>query len=276
MAYDLFLRKNEMNIHNFANRQLCEFQSIFPNVVSLLDHLLFVIGNGFDYNSQDGMIYTNSPIGKFIPLDQYPVMNDVDWQKLIMHCHTKERRWAQQNNSNGVINEEELAIACSKYKIVSVDDSLFTEENLHQQLRAWANVKQQKSSTFDSSPSYIRPYPLSEDHSFIFALNENTPKWFVQIAMNMCNAWIKFLGEEIEANNVWIKPSLRPKDPDAEIKAATMKELFDMIKKDSGYDGWLDEPYEEPQSDYADLNWTIKHRDMLIEQSSRLNTLLGK
>jgi hypothetical protein len=43
------------NIHNYVNRSMCEFASIFPTVISVLDHLLFVIGNGCDLDEESGL-----------------------------------------------------------------------------------------------------------------------------------------------------------------------------------------------------------------------------
>ena len=51
---------------------------------------------------------------------------------------------------------------------------------------------------------FIRPYPLSKNYSRICQLSENTPKWFLQIALNFSNAWVRFLSEALENNDVWI------------------------------------------------------------------------
>ena len=82
---------------------------------------------------------------------------------------------------------------------------------------------------------YLRPYPLSVEYSDIYNLNENTPKWFLEIALNFCNAWIAFLYEAIENNDFYV-----------------------------GAD-----------SDYADLNWTTKHCNMLVELVKKLEGLIG-
>jgi hypothetical protein len=113
---------------------------------------------------------------------------------------------------------------------------------------------------------------LSEKYSDVYNLNVNTPVWFVQIALNFCKAWVRFLNEEIANNHVWIKPSLRTKKVNP-LFAAGMAELLASIKSDNSYDGWADRP--EPESDYGDLSWTTRHRDMLAEQVQRLEGLLN-
>jgi len=252
-----------MNIHNFANRQLCEYQTIFPTVASLLDHILFVNGNGYYFNDKTGMIID----GNRRSIDQYPEMNDAEWDALIQSCHEKERRFAQEYADRGISTDPaDLEADCAAYKRVAVDDSRFTAEALYADLCAMRAAREEYS--------YVRPYPFSRGYADIYSLNENTPKWFVQIAVNFCNAWIRFLNEELENNNVWIKPSLRPVTEESKARAEAMAELFEMIKEDADYDGWLDKPITEPQSDYADLDWTTKYRDSLVMIVATLETLL--
>lgn len=262
------------NIHNFANRQLCEYQSIFPNVVALLDHLLFTIGNGNEFDEETGMIFTHTDKNKWVAINEYPRMTDARWKKLIMDCHAKERKFAQQFANSVAINEDTVAAACAKYKIVAVNDSMFSADELYQQLREWSNERRTETIMNFSPDTFVRPYPLSQDYSDIFKLNERTPAWFLQIAFNLCQAWVKFLDDEIEYKNVWIKPSLRIKRPGWEQRAESMKALFDMLRAGDSYDGWLDKP--EPETDYADLDWTTRHRNMLSHEVVRIGELLIK
>ena len=259
-----------MNIHNFANRQLCEYASIYPTLASLLDHLLFTVGNGYDLDEDSGMIVD----GDGMRIDKYPKMHSDAWNKLIAKCHAKERKWAEEfkryGNSDGTIDEEYLAKNCERYKIINVDDSMFTEDALYAELISTKALLNKDAYRMDD---YHRPYPLSEKYSDVFNLNVNTPEWFVQIALNLSKAWVRFLNEEIADNNVWIKPSLRKKKVNP-LFAAAMADLFDDIKADPAYDGWADNT-EEPESDYGDLTWTTRHRDMLVTQVQRLESLLN-
>lgn len=266
--------KSAGNIFNYANRQLCEYQSIFPTVVDLLDHLLFTNGNGYDFDPKKGMIY--EAMGKKPRyIDQYPEMNDAEWDKLIEECYAKERKFHEQYARSTGIDLDQLAADCAKYKRVSVTASMFSEDDLYQELCSKARVKRSEAIKTGRYPSFVRTYPLSPGYAEIFNLDENTPGWFLQIAFNLCNAWVKFLNDEIEYDNVWVKPSLRPAPTEQQIaNASAMVELFKMIKEAEGYDGWLDKEHKEPESDYADMTWTTKHRDLIAQQAQRLGHLL--
>lgn len=261
-----------MDIFNFANRQLCEYQLIYPTVADLLDHLLFTNGNGYEFDPKRGMIYEATG-KKRLYIDEYPEMTDTQWNQLILDCHAKEHKYAKQYEHAVGIDQDKLAEDCAKYRRVSVDSSLFSEDDLYQQLCDKSQSKKADAFEHGRYPNFVRPYPLSPGYAEIFNLNEKTPGWFLQIAFNLCKAWVKFLDEEIKYNNVWIKPSLRPAPTEKQIaNAKGMAELFEMIKKDEDYTGWLDK--KEPESDYADLIWTTKHRDLLAQQAQRLGNLL--
>ena len=228
------------NIYNFANRNLCEYASIFPTVVALLDHLLFTIGNGYDFDKDSGMIFNDD-----VRIDEYPEMTDAEWKELIEACHAKELRWANdyvRYNPDGLINKEKLAEDCAKYKIFTVDDSMFTEESLY------AELIETKRLRIGGMDDLLRPYPLSEKYSDVYNLNVNTPTWFVQITLNLCKAWVRFLTEELETGNVYVKPP------------ATLK----------------GEQFIGSADDYANLEWTTRHRDMLVTQVQRLEGLIMK
>jgi len=245
------------NIHNFTNRQLCEYQSIFPTVAALLDHLLFTIGNGYEFDPEWGLPYYDGgrgPRTKPIFIDKYPRMTPKRWEKLIVDCHAKELEWHIQWNSDtdrvesAMVRtpelvdflredkerrEKRLTEKCAKYKPVSVSDDDFTEEAFYQDLRDMVEERiREKHYWMDEV--MLRPYPLSENYAKIYKLNEKTPKWFLQIGLNLCRAWVRFLNEELAAGNVWTKP----------------------------------------ESNYADLTWTTKHRDMLVDLVQKLEGLV--
>jgi hypothetical protein len=263
-----------MNIHNFTNRQLCEYQSIFPTVASLLDHLLFTNGNGYDFDSKRGMIYGIKGKSRAY-IDEYPEMTDEQWDALIADCHAKERKFHEQYARACGVDLGQLAEDCTKYKRVSVTASMFSEDDLYQQLCSMGDERKKEAADRDGYPSFVRPYPMSPGYAEIFRLSKRTPEWFLQIALNLCNAWVRFLNNEIETGNVWVKPSLRPATTESQLaKSAAMAELFDSIKEDKDYDGWLDK--DRAESDYADLSWTTKHRDVLVCQSQRISELIEK
>lgn len=254
-----------MNIHNFANRQLCEYQGIFPTVVSLLDHVLFTIGNGYDI--VDGM-----PHNGRLPIDQYPELTPAEWDTLIQECHAEEDKtaanFAQYDTSDRARAEsaEQLVLDKAKYYPRAVTDDMFTEEALFQQILQVAATMRDD----EYSDRYFRPYPLSEKYSDIYHLSEQTPKWFLQIALNLCNAWVRFLQQELDTDHVW-----KPTPPGTPTLGTTvLKELFDQIKADSDYDGWLDRP--APTRDYGDAEYTTTHLNMLRERSAVLGMILSE
>lgn len=256
-----------MNIHNFANRQLCEYASIFPTVASLLDHLLFTIGNGYDLDEESGMIVE----GGSVRIDQYPKLTPKQWAKLIAECHEKERGFAERfdRTGDGIVDEEYLAQNCARYKIVNVSDEDFTEDAIYADLRSMVATRTEERGYWGDEVM-LRPYPLSEKYSDIYNLNANTPAWFVQIALNLCNAWIRFLNEELDAGRVWIKPSLREKTEEQIKLDGISKNLLDEL-----FGKGDDQTHKEPESDYADLTWTTRHRDMLVERVQSLESLLN-
>lgn len=258
-----------MNIHNFANRQMCEYASIFPTVTALLDHLLFTNGNGYDVDAKRGMIYHGGRPRKYI--DQYPAMTDADWDQLIAACHQKEREYSERFSARRgrAIDEAELAEDCSRYRRIAVTDEMFTEEYLYSEMV----TKGKELATRRSTRAYYRPYPFSKGYCDILKLNKNTPAWFLQIVLNFCRAWVRFLNDEIETGNVWIKPSLRPVTAESKAHAEAMAKLFAAIKEDSSYDGWLDNT-KEPERDYADMEYTIEYRNKIADIIPELEEMM--
>lgn len=229
------------NIYNFTNRQMCEYATIFPTVASLLDHLLFTIGNGFDVDEKTGMFLSGDTL-----INEYPEMTDKEWDMLIAECHAKERKFAEQYK-HGCVDEEQLAEDCKVYARVSVNDQSFTEDALYADIVA---MQQRQLKEF-SVDTYHRPYPLSTSFSDIYNLNDNTPRWFIQIALNFCNAWVRFLNDAISNNDVWEPMSQEDLDKSTEYEISI---------------GLLPVGYKKEntkQRDYADMEYTVKHRDMI-------------
>lgn len=226
------------NIHNFAARQLCQYHTIFPTTASLLDHLLFVIGNGYDFNTKTGM-----PKSGKKDIDKYPEMTPAAWDKLITECHQKEDHFAQQYRGrmdDDVINSMVEDNKTGYYARYTTDE-MFSEDALYSDL---LTTKADRAAQW--LETFYRPYPLSQNYSLIFDLNTTTPKWFVQIALNFCKAWVRFLDAEIATGNVYAGP------PTPLVG--------------SQFIGSVD--------DYANLVWTTKHRDIIAEQVQRLTILL--
>jgi len=189
------------NIHNFTNRTMCEYASIFPTVASVLDHQLFTIGNGFEMHA--GMPKESDAIHT---IDRNAVMDDKAWGELLNHCKEKERKWQQQS---GIENNAALQEKCKKYRRIDVADADFSEASLYNDL---LNMKATSNETFGEDCFFVRPYPLSIQYSKIYKLDKVTPQWFIQIAINVCNAWIRFLSESIDIGYVSSEPGWEDKE----------------------------------------------------------------
>lgn len=190
------------NIHNFTNRAMCEYASIFPTVASVLDHLLFTVGNGYN-------IYAGLPAesGSHFTIDCAPTMDDLAWIKLLDHCKEKERKWQLLSHGDDVgyleTCDADLAEKYKKYRRISVSETDFSEDALYNDLQ---KMKISSEDEFGVGCFFVRPYPLSISYSHIYKLDKDTPKWFIQIAINLCNAWVRFLSESLDSGYVDSKP----------------------------------------------------------------------
>jgi hypothetical protein len=255
------------NIHNFVARQLCEYQSIYPTVAAILDHLLFTIGNG--YGIRNGMITDGKR-----PINLYPKLNKRQWDELIQQCHDKEAQFSLQYARFDDRTEEgkkerlqRLVEDCAKYYPRSVSDADFTEEALLADLHKM-NARHDEEFGRGTHTYYLRPYPLSTKYSDVYNLNEQTPRWFLQIALNLCNAWVTFLQEELDSGHVWVPFSQRVKTPEDIQIEETTQELLDEMGLPPAKE------YKEPERDYGDEGWTKQHLEMLKELSAKFTKML--
>ena len=255
------------NMHNFVARQLCEYQSIFPTVAAVLDQLLFTIGNGYDV--RDGMITDGRR-----RIDKYPKMNERQWNELIQECHDKEAKFSLQFAHIDDIRPERkaerlqrLVEDCAQYYPRSVSDADFTEEALLADLRKMSK-KYEDEFGGRTHTYYLRPYPLSTKYSDVYNLSEQTPRWLLQIAQNLCNAWVTFLQEELDCGHVWLPPSQRVKTPEDIQIEETTRELLDEMGIPPAKD------YKEPMRDYGDEEYTRQHQQMLKELSAKFAKML--
>jgi hypothetical protein len=247
------------NIHNFANRQLCEYASIFPTVAALLDHLLFTNGTGYEFDEACGMIYNDGNNGPEY-INQYAQLSDAEWDTLIAKCYQKQIDFAHRFGHGRPVDMVEVAEDCKIYKKQNISDEDFSEESLFNDLMKIA--KKKSTRHYDS---FVRPYPLSPGYAEIYNLNENTPEWLIKIAVNFCNAWVRFLDEELRIGNVWIQPSLRPATEESKLMAAELDKIMD----DESISAYVAN-YKEPTRDYADAEYTTMHRNMLAEIAQKL------
>lgn len=228
------------NLNNFIAESLCEYNMIFPNVVSVLDHIFFTIGNGYSYNSEIGE-FMEQTADKYVSLSDYPTLTEKGWQKLIKKCHVKEKAWATHHK----LTDEELAKACAVYKPVTVDNYDFSVQGMYMQIREVdLKCKSSLNGAFKKE-SFIRPYPFDTTYSGIFKLDQRSSAWLIQVAINFSTAWVQYLDSEIKYEHVY-------------------KEKPTELKNDQ-FIGSVD--------DYSNMEWTTKHRDMLVELIPKLQAI---
>ncbi len=221
------------NINNFVNMAMFEYASIFPTVIAVLDQVLFTVGNGYDIDHESGMPY-NIEGGRMVTIDKVKKPTKATWAKLRATCLAKEARWIEESKGfhamfadivdqwKDIDYDALLVKKMEKYKENSVTEQSYTIESLYEQL-----------VSMEEDRKYIRPYPLSGDYSDIFNLNNNTPVWFLEIAANVCDAWVKYLGRELILGHCGKAPSWE--DPENTGKHRIMliarsKELREMIE----------------------------------------------
>lgn len=181
-------------IFNFANRNLCEYAGIFPDTATLMEHMFFVIGNGYEIDEETGVFRERG--GKLVT--KSPKMTARSWAKLIAECKEKERTFLADFYRGKPVDEVKLAGICEKYYPRQVDEYNFSEAHFYTSIKRVARERlESKCGT-----KFLRPYPLSEEYSAIFKLTENTPIWLVKIGYNLCMAWVRFLTEEIDKGHV--------------------------------------------------------------------------
>jgi hypothetical protein len=193
-----------------------EYHSIFPSPASVLNHILFTIGSGYHIDEE-----TQSPIGNEDkrPIHLFPKFNKEkmikkrmpawrqyieqraergeETQKSMENLHKKLGKERQSNWNKEEFIKQELA----KYFFPDITPEDLTIDNLYQQLVEEENNP--RRNVLSGEYKYVRPYPLSERHSLVYELNDNSPGCVREVAMNFCTAWLNYLNNEIECDRVY-------------------------------------------------------------------------
>jgi hypothetical protein len=211
-----------------------EYHSIFPSPASVLDHILFTIGNGYHIDE-----VTQSPIGigDKHPIHLFPDFNKEEmtkemmprWREKVEKRAEEKEEWELElekiykkvskerecNWNKDEFIEQELA----KYVFPDITPDDLSVGSLYQQLveEETQPMRRELSGEYE----YVRPYPHSKDYSKVYLLSVKSPGCVREVAMNFCTAWLNYLNNEIECDRV----------------------------------------YEE--GGYSNLEWTTKHRDMI-------------
>ena len=221
-----------------------EYHSIFPSAASVLGHVFFTIGNGYDMDEE-----TQSPIGigDEHPIHLFPGFDKEEmskemmpqwrqyveeraerkegWELKLEELHRKLGKERECNWNKEAFIEGELA----KYVFPDITPGDLSVDSLYQQL---VN-KENNPRRLDLGGEYefVRPYPLCEDYSMVFGLSNRTPRCVKEVALNFCTAWLNYLNKELDVGRVY--------------KVGTS---------------------------YSDEQWTTRHRDMLHQLTIGLTT----
>lgn len=224
------------SICSFISFQMGEYHSIFPSVASVLNHIFFVIGNGYELDEEtQSPTYGNKPIHLFPKFNKEKMVKKMmpQWREYVeqrakqreefendmkeMYEEMGEKRKSNWNKEAFI--EKELA----KYVFPEITPEHLTVESLYQQLVNEEENPRRKE--LGGEYEFVRPYPLSENHSLIYELNSKTPECVREVALNFCTAWLNYLNKELEVGRV-----------------------YDGVGELGGY---------------SNLKWTTKHRDMI-------------
>jgi hypothetical protein len=232
------------SICNFISYQMGDYHSIFPSAASVLDHIFFTIGNGYEMDEE-----TQSPIGigDKHPIHLFPGFNKEEmtkemmprwrekvekraeekekWELVLEKIYKKVGKERECNWNKDAFIEGELA----KYVFPEITPEDLSVECLYQQLANEENNPMRIGLKIEHK--YVRPYPLSEDYSKVYLLGNKTPDCVRGVALNLCTAWLNYLNKELDAGRVY--------------KVGTS---------------------------YSGEQWTTKHRDMLHQLTIGLTT----
>lgn len=195
---------------HYIDNTMCRYSSIYPNVLRVLEHLFFVIGNGYDYQKNNIVVFE----GKcHIPLHQYFEKKKIDYVsrretlmidaflnslKISMEIGLSHRKFM---GKTGLTLKQFYTEKCKKTidemtlldkPIISQD--MFTYQSLREQLMDMDEIVDKK---YRGSLECKLPYPMSKGYSICYDMDENSPKWLVEICYNLSSAYYDHINEHI-------------------------------------------------------------------------------
>lgn len=198
---------------NFIAYQMGEFHNIFPRPERVLNHLLFTIGNGYDIDEETGSpVYDEKPIHLFPPFNKEEMTRKrmPEWKRHIeKRAECNEKSYGEMEDfykSLGIVigsewdKDEFIKGELAKHVFPDITQEDLTAESLYQQIIEEENNSMRKK--FNGEYEYVRHYPLAENYSMVYMLNEKTPKCVKEVALNFCTAWLNYLNKEIECARI--------------------------------------------------------------------------
>ena len=199
------------NICQAISYEMGEWPTLFHTPAKFLNHLLFTIGNGYDLDE-----LTNSfMVGDYF-IHEFPIFNrekmreerlpffiDDAKQSLRFKKVLCERAKIEYTEERFKKDVDDM-VAEHMYPYILPQD--LTVESFYGQIKEDSKHPDRLrlfEKDKDSPYRYVRPYPLSENFSDIFELNENSPKCLLTVAHNFCVAWSNYLKDELESGNYY-------------------------------------------------------------------------
>lgn len=209
----------------YIEHNLVEYGSIFPNVNSILDHLFYVIGNGYDWHPDRGIPVHDS--GKCI--DEFPVFTDASWKKLIKKVKTKERGFHEQylDNYKSMYESRPEKMQEHLLKFQRAQEAIRPVTVTAAQFTVPSLLAQISEDGYGNRIPLQRPYPIC-NYSAINYIDENTPKWFLRLALSSITAWHTYLVYELDTGSVNEKDHYQSSEFTWKT-IQTLKELFSKL-----------------------------------------------
>jgi hypothetical protein len=203
----------------------------------VLNHWFFVIGNGIEIESGSfkpgsASIYSNKYVHEFPGFERLE-RNLPRLKKKWLAWETNMQRMFLDSVSPDKI-ETLIQNRVNRHRLVRVEPEDLTAESILKQIER--SLDDPRRMALGGEYLYARPYPLSEHHSNVYFLTEETPLNLLWVAQQFCEAWSIYLNRDLEEGRF----------------------------------------FTSEQRSYADEEWTRKHAGMIGDLSVKLKGLLER
>ena len=201
----------QKQLENRMLNNLYEYYTIFDTPMKYWEHILFVIGNGYDFI--DGEIVYNGQ-----SLYSKQINKESIIKKLLKEIEDYEK-WKEMkpeytSDINLKIEWNNKDIEYIKNTSINLEKDWYSVDSFYNDIQK--HYKKNKKY-YDLTKERYRPY-ISAVYSLIFKIdNSYHDKFVVEIAKNLVLAFIKYLQEEIAARNFGDKVSWSNEKPTIEL-----------------------------------------------------------
>lgn len=224
-------------LFEYIKDQQARYPAIYPTPLSVMDHLLFCIGNGVEFLEEVGNFcvqFEDSNRGRWISFDNF--YSSIISLEYLKETHTKDlyRKLENRGWSEDDISIRLLALRNPDMSQDGIFDMAYEQEEERINTR-YNSVQFIKCSDY-STPEYWYKQILGEyvphievsRYSKIHQFNEKTPQGLVQVSLDIVDAYIQFCEQCKDPNFLLSKPLKSrfrgfptPQENETEIKEAT-------------------------------------------------------